>query len=154
MGYADTTPYQQVTIKAPLEAGMIVIDSLALGNYDLCTLTIPNFKRPLSLAYLDLIIQYCSNDHAAANYLINAGSFGLLDSGLTFRASANVAGNTLFTHGGEHWNAPYVLTGATDLHQYIVPGGTHDVQFNQIRCNAGNLYILAYYAELRCYFAI
>jgi len=153
MGYADTLPYQQVTLKSGLKVSFIDIGTVAT-DWDIGTITIPNFKRPISLAYLDIHVQRCTNDNVATNYMINAGSFGIVDSGATYWSAQAISGNTCYTSGGATWDNHLIIPGSTDIHAYITPGATHTIQFQDIRSNSDSLHLLEVYAELRIYFSI
>jgi hypothetical protein len=151
MGYATQQPYQYAEIYTNLHEYWEchnVASSSDLGNF-----YIPDFNNPISIAYVDLI-HHCREERSGVlNMLQNAGTFGIKDSGGTYRASDGIPQcmNTL----ANAWVYSYhIFPGTVNMASYITPGATQALRIEGATANTDSLAFFEIIGRLRLYFAV
>ena len=155
MGYADTLPYQQLRLFTPLEAVM-VLDTVA-DDYEFGLFQIPDFKRPISYATIELHYGALWNSNVlTGNGIDGFGQFGIKDNGGTFRSAQNVVANTIYAYSsGYLYYGDCAMTSKTDLSAYITPGSnTTRPMFSQVKSTRDELWIKNAYGILNLYFNV
>ena len=155
MGYADTLPYQQLRLFTPLTASRQL--STVAADYEFGIFRIPNFKRPISYATLELHYGALWNSNVATgNGIDGFGEFGLKDNGGTFRVADAVVANTIYAYSsGYLYYGDCVYTSNTDMSPYITPGSNVErPMFSQVKSTRDELWIKNAYGVLNLYFNV
>jgi len=153
MGYANSLPYQQITVRTGVVHGGFLIENSNTHNYDIADFILPNFTAPLSKAYLSLIVQYI-HDTSGANNSVIAGSYGIKDSGGTYRAAETFNTGAFYVVGNAYQMNHVWETSTQDLHTYITAGATQSARVEGIQALADDMILNNIFAQLDLYFAI
>lgn len=154
MGYADTLPYQSVSLMTGARA-LRTITALPTDQ-DIADFVFPSFKRPISQAYMDVII-HSIRDTAGlgGNSLQNSGGYGLWDSGKTALTVSNTLSSDMLAIANNAWEGGYyILPGVNNIATAIEPGATQTASFYDIQAVSANLMLYGVLAQIRMYFNI
>lgn len=155
MGYTNSLPYQQIEIKSVCDNAISVVTTVA-GSYTLKKILIPDFKLPISYAYLDLHIPGRLNTNVGNNMLIQSGSFGIADTGFAHYYSAGSIQNTwCWTPAATFIGSDFVIPGTTNLQSSVnVNNYEWYVYLTDWRSDGDQLQLYNPYAVMRLYFAV
>lgn len=149
MGYASTLPYSLAELSTQLESNMAF--TTVGSKHTINTITTPEFRFPLSYAYLDVFFQGYENTFAGANRFLNTSYTGLTSGGVD-RHAANFD-NVMVTAAAGIVRQTIVIPGYINLASYLSESTTYDCFFfgetlaNGITCFDS-------YAKLRLYFNV
>lgn len=151
MGYANQLPYQYLEIYTNLYEFWEchnVASSSDMGNF-----YIPDFKNPISFAYVDFI-HHCREERSGVqNMLQSNGTFGIKDSGGTYRASDGFP-QCMNTPGNAWVYGYHLFPGTVNMAQYITPGATQAFRIQGANANSDSLAFFEILGRLRLYFAV
>jgi len=153
MGYANSLPYQQITIYTGVAHGNFLLENSNTHSYNIAEFIIPNYTAPLSKAYLAIIVQYLKDWSHSDNYLIS-GSYGIKDTGATYRQAETYSSYAYYVIADATQCTPIWETSTQDIHQYITAGATQSLRVESLQCLADTMTMNNIYGKLDLYFAI
>jgi hypothetical protein len=149
MGYANTVPYSSLTLKTGL--GMRWDNFITVAtDHTIGDIVIPSGNKAPDYAYLDLHLATREDTSGVTNEL-NGGTFGLIDSGLTYRVSNTISPNTGWMQGNGFYASDFVLPGTNNLASYITSGAL-SCRMKDVTCAHDSYFVYGVYAELRMFF--
>jgi hypothetical protein len=149
MGYANQVPYSYLEYGIGEYPGITI--TIAGSNHNLATFTLPDWKDPLTYAYLDIAVQRIVNTNALENS-INTGTWGILDTGATYRAAGTFTASALPVSGNGVGYGQFVVRGYNNLAAYLTPGATQQFRLESMTSWNNDMYLQGVSGNLRLYF--
>lgn len=121
------------------------------SDKDFPTITLPDYHLPLKYAYVDIIIQYIRNNLVGTNK-ITGGSWGLLDSGATYRKSGDFQDGNVSIDSGITRYQQLQFNGYVNISAYLSPGMVVTPRLSQLTATGDNIQFKDMIAIIRLYF--
>ena len=154
MGYAQTLPSGLLNIASGGYGGATVVLTNADQNIAVGSITTPDYKTPLTHAFIDVRVNARSDTSGAVNVFdkSNNGYVGLNDGSGTFSCGAIPEGYWRTEANG--FVGECLLKGRSNIAASLQPNTAYTCQFMHVLCTANNLILFNVGFELNLFFGV